>query len=132
MSEFYKTANNQYEQLLNDFNKLQKDLYELGVYFGQKNDDEFEYMLDLYQFACDVKMVITKIEPRMITETHMSIEAHFTENEAFEITISNQNIKNIILSCITNLVDYGIKINNISVDKDLCILIIPLVIYSDG
>eukprot|EP01084_Bolivina_argentea_P116573 207105_1 len=96
MSEFYKTANNQYEQLLNDFNKLQKDLYELGVYFGQKNDSKFEYMEIIYEFAQNVKKVITKIgkqpitkiDPQTITETHMSIEAHFTENQAFELTVS--------------------------------------------
>eukprot|EP01084_Bolivina_argentea_P116570 207102_1 len=138
MSEFYKTANNQYEQLLNDFNKLQKDLYELGVYFGRKNDVEFEYMKIIYEFAQNVKKVITKIEspaitkiepqpitkiePETITKTHMSVEAHFIENPAFQIVVSKPKIKNIILSSITNLVDYAIKINNISVDEDLCIL----------
>eukprot|EP01084_Bolivina_argentea_P103187 184852_1 len=61
MGKFYKIAIKQHKSLENDFKKTLSDLSDLGKYLGQKNDEEFEYMEFLFDFASNVEKEYGKI-----------------------------------------------------------------------
>ena len=61
MKSFWETASKQHEELVKNFEKAQKDLFELGNYLGQKNDKEYEYLGHLLAFSQSVDKVIQDI-----------------------------------------------------------------------
>merc|ERR1712176_423147 len=58
----------QHQALRAEFEKSQKDLNELGVYLGQKNDTDFKYMMHLLQFARSVEKVVVAVKKAEIEE----------------------------------------------------------------
>jgi len=64
MSTFWESANKQYKKLQTDFVSSQKLMNELGVYLGQKNDTEYEYMAHLLEFAQNVEKVVVDIKKK--------------------------------------------------------------------
>merc|ERR1719273_2701148 len=61
MKKFWKSADKQHKQLEADFVNSQKKLMDLGIYLGQKNDTEFEYLSHLFQFATSVSKTLDDI-----------------------------------------------------------------------